>query len=214
MSNGITKSNLMQTAPAVLVNDRNMNPLLDTLADALANLATDCRMATIYPHIDELPEELVDILAQDFKVDWYDFNADLATKRNLLKDSFYVHRHRGTRSAVETALSDIWPNSKLEEWFEYAGDPYHFRVILTAEYSQDEQVRALEAINKAKNVRSVLDAIIFNSGGTECELYTACGICGIEIVYEAIDLDHNGTIYDEEIIEDPIIIIISRPAMT
>lgn len=213
MSNGITRDNLLRSAPGVLVNDSGMSPMVDTLAVALEALAGKCSLVTIYSRIDELPEDLLDILAVDFKVDWYDPNADIATKRNMLKDNFYVHRHRGTRAAVVTAISDVWPDSTLEEWFEYGGDPYHFRVILTAEYSQDEQVRALEAINKAKNVRSVLDAIIFNSGGTECELYTACGICGIEIVYEAIDLDHNGTIYDEEIIEGPIIII-SRPAMT
>ena len=132
MINGITKANLMHTAPSVLVKDEGMNPMVNTLADALAKLAAKCRMATIYPRIDQLPEDLLDILAKDFKVDWYDFNYSLATKRKVLKDSFYVHRHMGTRAAVEKAISDVWPDSVLEEWFEYGGNPFMFRVVLNA----------------------------------------------------------------------------------
>ena len=162
MSSGITKANLLNTAPAVLVNDKSMNPLVDTLADALAKLAASCRMATIYPRIDELPEGLLDILAKDFKVDWYDFNYSLETKRKVLKDSFYVHRHMGTRAAVEKALCDVWPDSVLEEWFEYGGEPFHFRVVLNASDGSNPIPldTALEKIRIYKPVRAHLESDI------------------------------------------------------
>ena len=163
MSSGITKGNLLHTAPAVLVNDKSMNPMVDTLADALAKLSASCRMATIYPRIDELPEDLLDILAKDFKVDWYDFNYPVSTKRKVLKDSFFVHRHLGTRAAVEKAISDVWPDSKLEEWFEYGGEPYYFRVVnITAAHVDEDVIRkVLRAIYATKNERSWLEGLNF-----------------------------------------------------
>lgn len=181
MSNGITKANLMRAAPNVLVDDGNMFPLVDTLADALAKLAASCRLATIYPRIDELPEDLLDILAKDFKVDWYDYNYNLETKRKVIKDSFFVHRHMGTRAAVETAVCDVWPSSHIEEWFEYGGDPYHFRVITSEEYDAKTEQNIKQAISLFKNARSTLDAIVFNSGSVTATLNVAAAVCGVLI---------------------------------
>jgi phage tail P2-like protein len=185
MSNGITKANLMRAAPNVLVNDKNMNPLVNTLADALEKLAAKCRMATIYPRIDELPEDLLDILAQDFNVDWYDFNYDLETKRSVLRDSFFVHRHRGTVAALVTALNDLWPNSRVEEWFAYNGDPYHFQVYVTTPWSAETERLITETISRYKNIRSVLDGISFNVGEVDTEVLTGAAVCGVDIAVDA-----------------------------
>ena len=185
MSNGITRDNLLHTAPSVLVKDDGMNPMVNTLADALAKLASKCRLATIYPRIDELPEDLLDILAKDFNVDWYDFNYDLATKRAVLRDSFFVHRHRGTVAAVKTAVNDLWQSSRVEEWFDYGGSPFHFQVYVTTPWSQETEDLIKSTIEKYKNVRSVLDGIRFNVGEVEAELETGAAVCGIDIMVEA-----------------------------
>ena len=172
----------MRTAPSVLVNDAKMKPVVEVLAETMAILFDKCSYPTIFSRIDELPESLLDILAKDFKIEWYDPNYDLAAKRNILRDSFYVHRHMGTRAAVETALTDIWPNSVLEEWFEYEGEPFHFRIVVTYEWSPEEEEAIKTAIERVKNERSVLDAIMFNSGGATIDLNVATAVCGIEIV--------------------------------
>ena len=162
MTNGITKANLMRTLPSVLAKDANMNPLAVALAEALESLGGNVHLPTIYSRIDELPEDLLDILAKDFKVDWYDFNYNLATKRNVLRDSFYVHRHIGTRAAIVKAICDVWPDSRLEEWFEYGGDPFMFRVILNASDGSNPIPvdTALDKIQLYKPVRAHLESNI------------------------------------------------------
>jgi len=150
MSNTISKDMLMRTAPSVLVNDPGMNPLVQVLAQTMADLFNKCYSPILYSRIDDLPEAVLDILAKDFKVEWYDYNWAIEAKRQTIKDSFYVHRHMGTVGAVKTALSDVWPPATVEEWFEYGGDPYYFRAILDAGNS-----------DMPINVDSALDAIMF-----------------------------------------------------
>lgn len=194
MINGITKANLIHTAPAVLANDANMEPLVETLADALARLAAKLDMATLFPNIDSLPEALLDILAADLNVYWYDYDWDITQKRESLKKAGYVHRHMGTRSAVVSALTAAYPATILQEWFEYGGEPFHFRIITSSsDLDQEWYDKVIKLVLQTKNARSVLDSICesFNvrlllriSSDTTCGIdYTRASnntICGDE----------------------------------
>ena len=132
MNEHVTYSSMMRVLPDVLKKAPSLLPLGQTAATFLELAAGSTELAAIYDRIDELPESLLDLLANDFGVIWYDADEDLETKRRVIKESFYVHRHLGTVGATRKALSAVWPNSGVEEWFEYNGDPYMFRVILEA----------------------------------------------------------------------------------
>lgn len=161
-AHSITKENLLVTLPAVLANDENMAALAQAVADVLASRTNEIGYVSIYAAIDTLSEELLDILAYDFKVDWWDHSYSVEQKRKTLKDSFWVHKHLGTKYAVQTAISAIYPNAAVEEWFQYNGQPGCFRVILplpeeglTAAAYQ----RLKDGIRITKNERSHLDVI-------------------------------------------------------
>ena len=96
MSNhGLTVENLMRTLPAVLARDKNTHALAEAVAEAIVAELENIDLVRIYARIDELPEDLLDILAYDFKVDWWDGDYTLAQKRQTLKDSWRVHRIDG-----------------------------------------------------------------------------------------------------------------------
>ncbi|MDR1158367.1 MAG: phage tail protein I [Oscillospiraceae bacterium] len=164
---GITVKNLLRTLPEVLRDDEKMLALGRVIAEELTVRASEIDRLKIYSRIDELPEDLLDILAYDFKVDWYGYNYDLETKRALIKDSFNVHRHLGTRGAVEKALSNVYVDAKIEEWHEYGGDPYYFRVLLdvTNQRAAITHSDAARSLNIYKSLRSHLqyNAIIYYS---------------------------------------------------
>lgn len=132
MNNGFTVENLMRVLPTPLDRDSGMHELGQTTAEALVKLWLNLHMPRLYTRIDELPESLLDILAKDFKVDWYNYNHSIETKRNVIKDSFFIHRHLGTKAAFARALSDVYPNSTAQEWYEYGGNPFYFRIIVDA----------------------------------------------------------------------------------
>lgn len=164
MSNtyGLTKDNLLWSLPAVLQQDRSVHALAEGAAEELSKLPSEVDQLTIYPRIDTLPEDLLDILAQDFKVDWWDYNYTLAEKRQTLKDSFLVHRRLGTKWAIQTALSAIYPDSTVEPWFTYGGDPYYFRLCINTGNKPtdfEQQNRVLELAKCYQGLRDRMDEI-------------------------------------------------------
>lgn len=177
MSNGITRENLLWTLPYALQQDKDKLALAQVIADELTALYRDNRLLALYTRIDELDEALLDILAKDFSVGWYLYDGTVEAKRAQIKSCFYVHRRLGTKSAMVTALSDLCPGSDVDEWFNYGGEPYHFRVLLdvTEQRTPINQSVVETYINLFKSLRSVLenDTIIYRSRNT-----VAIGVSG------------------------------------
>jgi phage tail P2-like protein len=163
-AHGLTKENLLFAFPGGLRENQSLAALGNVTAEALAKRPAEIALLALYPRIDELPEDLLDILARDFKVDWWDVNYSLEEKRRTLKDSWRVHKMLGTKAAVETAISAIYPRTKVLEWFEYGGEPYHFRLdinITNDSIDSVKQRRVLELLNYYKSLRSHNDGVTY-----------------------------------------------------
>ena len=161
---GLTKENLVVTLPPALRTDPSVVALAEALSELLAARPAEIDRLRIYPAIDTLEEPLLDILARDFKVDWWDPEYSLEEKRRTLKDSWRVHRLLGTRAAVETAISAIYPHTQVLEWFEYGGEPYHFRLdinITNDSIDSVKQRRVLERLEYYKSLRSHNDGVTY-----------------------------------------------------
>ena len=177
-AHGITKENLLASLPAVLANDDNMAALASAVAEVLAARVGEIERVSIYSQIDRLPNELLDILA----------NYTLEEKRRTLKDSWNVHRRLGTKAAVVLAISAIYPDTQVSEWWEYGGKPYHFKLLIDATYEDVDPVRHQRVIDRVafyKNLRSVLDEVeYYDAGGLATEYFGAACI-GCELVDSA-----------------------------
>ena len=163
-SHGLTRENLVATLPPALQKDPSAVALAEAMADLLARRPEEIEQLRIYPVIDRLDERLLDILAYDFKVDWWDADYSLEEKRRTLKDSWRVHKLLGTKAAVEMAISAIYPRTTVLEWWEYGGEPYHFRLdinITNDSIDSDKQRRVLERLNYYKSLRSHNDGVTY-----------------------------------------------------
>lgn len=163
-AHGLTKENLVATLPVALQKDPSVVALAEAIAELLARRPEEIDRLRIYPAIDRLDERLLDILAYDFKVDWWDADYSLEEKRRTLKDSWRVHKMLGTKAAVERAISAIYPHTQVLEWFEYGGEPYHFRLdinITNDHIDSDKQRRVLERLNYYKSLRSHNDGVTY-----------------------------------------------------
>nr|DAL87507.1 MAG TPA: tail protein [Caudoviricetes sp.] len=155
----------------------NAEPVI-TLASAvdagLAKINPD--LLLIYPAIDTLGEDLIDCLAVQLHVDEYDDTATLSVKRQQVKESLLLHRLKGTKYAVQKAVSTVYQSAKVEEWPAYSGDPYHFRISgITAPIEDGAVVNKLvQIVNAYKNTRSWLDDIEFIESTTTTTKSVAC----------------------------------------
>ncbi|MDE6454768.1 MAG: phage tail protein, partial [Dysosmobacter sp.] len=109
MNRGITKENLLLIAPPALRHDKSIMALAEADAEALAARLAEIDRVRIISNIDGLEEAVLDILARDFKVDWWDPEYSLEEKRRTLKGNWKVHKTLGTKAAVSAALSAIYP---------------------------------------------------------------------------------------------------------
>lgn len=164
---------ILGTFPNSLARDDDKRKLAESISNELARLIADTDKAATFTRINELDEPLLDILAADFKVDWYDYEGTLEEKRKTIRECIDVHRYKGTKFAVETALKGVYDNVKVSEWFEYGGEPFHFKVtIYDSSNDVEKRSRVLERIKYYKNLRSVLDDVVFMVGtNVEIPLY-------------------------------------------
>ena len=104
----------------------------------------------IYTHLDDVSEEVLDVLAVQFKVDWYSQSWPLETKRRVIKTALEVRRYYGTDWATETALRSIYPGSKIIEWYDYGGTPGHF--IVECDISDSWEQPSIAEIKRITNI--------------------------------------------------------------
>ncbi len=184
-SRGITTENLLASYPEALRKSEAILALARTDAEVLARRIGEIQRLRIYTAIDELDEALLDILAQDFKVDWWDKDYSVEEKRRTLKSSWQVHRTLGTKAAVEKAISAIYPETTVQEWWEYDGQPYHFKLLIDSTFEHADPKkhrRVLDRVAYYKNLRSHLDQVEYTAvpkgESTAYCLIAAAGIGG------------------------------------
>lgn len=79
-----------------------------------------------------LPEDLLDQLGMlDFRAVGYDMAMPMDQKRSLIMSACFDNAHLGTPASVRKLLNFVFHESTLEEWFQYGGAPYRFRVRTT-----------------------------------------------------------------------------------
>lgn len=192
MNNGITKENLLFTLPPVLQRDASTEALAEATAEVLAHRLEEIDRLRIISNIDNLEEALLAILARDFKVDWWDPGYSLEEKRRTVKDSWRVHKILGTKAAVETAIRAIYPGTRVLEWWEYGGEPYHFRLdinITNDSIDSVKQRRVLERMNFYKSLRSHNDGVTYFVEAEPALAKAASGAPGLtETIHAALEL--------------------------
>ena len=163
MSKDLQSTSLLDILPPNLLADEQINAAAQALDTELQKITAATKEALILPRIDELSEEVIDLLAWQLHVDFYEELTSLTEKRNAVKQSIAMHRVKGTRMAVELALHMVYESGEVSEWFEYSGRPYYFRVrfICPATIRTEDVERVIRIINTIKNTRSWLEGVGF-----------------------------------------------------
>lgn len=141
------------------------------------------RKVFVYTAIDSAPENILDILAVQFKVDWYRDDYPIETKRRVIKTAMEVRRYCGTEWAVRQAISAIYPNSEIVEWYDYNGTPGHWRLRVNITENADiayYTIKRMESLLEyAKRCTAHLERILYTAAPKEkATAYIAAAPCG------------------------------------
>ena len=170
---------LHDIAPSSIKNDINVNAIIEALDPELKLITSDIQQEFILSQIDSLPEEIINYLAWQFHVDFYDLAKDLSAKRSQVKDSIQWHMKKGTAWAIIKALDMIGVDAEFINWYEDNSTPYTFKIKAVIRhdyynYGDKEKIieHILRAIYESKAARSLLsnlDAKLIES--TQLKIY-------------------------------------------
>lgn len=118
--------------------------------------------ARTYAAIATMPEWLLDYMAVELRTPSYDENYSLKTKRELIQGSLLFYTQMGTPAAVNRIIETIFETGYIEEWYEYDGDPHHFRAYVGdgGEVGPGELEEFRRVLSSVKRISSWLDDII------------------------------------------------------
>ena len=175
MSKDLQSVSLIDVLPPNLLADKQIYAAARALDDELQKITAATRNALLLPRLDELSEEVIDLLAWQWHVDFYEPSMSIETKRQLVRESIAWHRIKGTKAAVEKMTQTVFKGGVVTEWFEYGGDPYHFRIdVLNApNMTEENRGRLLAVVNASKNTRSWLDELRFRREAQNDMYYAA-----------------------------------------
>ncbi len=149
--------------PEPLKGDKQIYAAAVAIAEQKRKIAAEIWRTRIWTELDRMPEPVLDALAYDLEIDWYDYDYPLKTKREIIKKSWFVYRHLGTVGAVRAAIQAVYPNANVEEWWQdfYNGEPYHFRILLemNTAISPRKNDELMRVVSTYKPIRSRLDGM-------------------------------------------------------
>ena len=152
---------LLDLLPPNLKRDPDAIAASAALADEYKRIYNLASKAVVFANIENLAESWLDLLAVDMHVDYYVETLPIDKKRELVIKSIPLHRKKGTPWAVEELIGLVFGDGRVEEWWEYGGEPYHFRVRSFNPLTTPEDVQRFTiAVNSVKNLRSVLEDVI------------------------------------------------------
>ncbi|QQE75730.1 phage tail protein I [Brevibacillus composti] len=173
---------LLDILPESLKSDPDIAAMAAALSPELQEIAAAVDEIMLWANLDKLPEPLIDLLAWQKNVDFYDASFPLEKKRELVRQSDEFKRRKGTPWAVDQVVSAAFDESQVTEWFEYGGQPYRFRITTTDRVTSDKKlIDLIRAVNAVKNKRSRLETITVRRDN-RMELYVGSVVTSLKIL--------------------------------
>lgn len=152
--------------PRFMRGDLALQGLASGIDQIVPPLHESIDILTTWNHINELSEEELDDLAWELNIFWYIKSANIDTKREIVLNSDKVYRKLGTKWAVENVITTYFGEGYITEWFQYGGEPGHFRVYSTnPSISEERLTEFIYILTQVKRHSSHLDGIFITLTG-------------------------------------------------
>lgn len=123
---------------------------LDKKIQAIINIAGE----------ESITEDVLDAIAEDRNIFWYEKAFPREKKLEIISTAGVISASLGTKWAIEKVLSIYFSETKIQEWFEYDGAPFHYKIISADDSVIRYGVKKLEMlIGKIKRLSVRLDEI-------------------------------------------------------
>lgn len=174
------ESNITDIAPQVFSEEPEFQALGYAIQMQIGKIQAYCASTLVLCSLDTVSEEILDILAIQFRTQYYSRTLPVETKRKLVKNTLIWYMTAGTPAAMKELLDSIFESAELIEWPDYdTSKPYTFRVTTDDVITEDKYNALLTMLDSIKNARSLMERFILNRK-TRFTLYYGWGM-GVDI---------------------------------
>ena len=100
----LSELEFIRLLPQFMREDTAVKGLSLGLDIVIPQLSESIKYLTTWDQIDNLSEAELDELAWELNILWYELDADIEVKRDVIKNSDKVYQHLGTKWAVENVI--------------------------------------------------------------------------------------------------------------
>lgn len=159
----LDQNTLLRELPNNLLVDEKVKNLALSLQNSLDKMLEWSDKIFYEMNLEQLDDSILDHLLWEKHItrsEGLELVKTREQKINLIENAIALHRLKGTPAALELVFSIFDKPCGLQEWFQYDGEAYHFKVeIATAEITSAELKLLRKLIYEYKNVRSWLDFV-------------------------------------------------------
>lgn len=178
----LQETEILKLLPAWMRDDGSIKGLAEGTDEVTRALAARIKLMSRWNQIDQIDEQTLDEMAWELNIQWYDSTAPIEAKRAVIRNSDLVYAKLGTRYAVEQIVRDYFRTGEVREWYEYGGEPHHFKVLSdNPELVNNNLELFLKLLGVVKRRSSWLDAILICLTG---EMYLFSGMAVREHSHE------------------------------
>lgn len=146
------------------IDDINLKIFDEICEERFSKINVDTVLTTI---VDNVSSDVLPHLAEQYHImgneGWLHATTE-QEKRALIKSAIKIHRYKGTKFALLEIFKTLNLAGSVSEWFEYGGNPYHFKVQFDMDriFEENFEKEILDLINENKNVRSILETLVLH----------------------------------------------------
>ena len=129
---------------------------------AVASLLQSQTFTYLFADINDMPEELLDLMALEMKAPYYDEDLEIEVKRELVKNAMLWRSQAGTKKSVEDLIRTLFGAGEVIEWYDFEGEPGtpgEFDIITSAPLTPELFSKFTQIIDQVKNESSHLRRI-------------------------------------------------------
>lgn len=138
---------------------------------------------TIWSDLDNADPKYYDHMALSIRAPYYKSEYSEKQKLKLIKATLESRMYAGTVKAVEDLLSHSILYAKFVPWYEYEGEPYHFKIQTSDDPGQESRALFADMLQRVKAARSIIDGVEIDHDPLKNTVYVGAGIFYQRVVH-------------------------------
>ena len=160
-----SESELADLLPSSMKENTDVQAISYAIKMATKKLIVYAGRARLSGGIEQVPEDILDLMALELRTQYYDESLSIETERNLIKNTMTWHERAGTPSAVEELIKIVFGVGEVVEWFDFDPNdgeiiPGQFDIETNATMTEQMAQDFVRIIEKAKRESSHLRRLL------------------------------------------------------